>query len=202
MSSSGSVTHWIVQLKAGDPAAAQKLWERYFPRLVGLARKKLQGTLRQVADEEDVALSAFDSFCRRAESGQFPQLFDRDDLWQLLLLITTRKALYQVRRSRRQKRGRASQGEEAVVEAPETAERAALEQIPSPEPTPEFAAQVADEFRRLLTLLQDEELRAVALWKMEGYSNEEIATKQGCAPRTVERRLRVIRSLWSQESEP
>jgi DNA-directed RNA polymerase specialized sigma24 family protein len=202
MSSSGSITHWISQLKAGDPAAAQKLWERYFPRLVGLARKKLQGTPRQAADEEDVALSAFASFCRRAESGQFPQLFDRDDLWQLLLLIATRKALYQLRHSRRQKRGGASRGEEAMVEAPETAERAALEQIPSAEPSPEFAAQVADEFRRLLTLLQDEELRAVALWKMEGYGNEEIATKQGCALRTVERRLRVIRSLWSQESEP
>src|SRR5215831_17169934 len=105
MSSAGSITHWIGQLKAGDPVAAQKLWEVYFRRLVGLARKKLQGAARRAADEEDVALSAFASFCRRAERGQFPQLLDRDDLWQLLMVITTRKALNQVQHERRQKRG-------------------------------------------------------------------------------------------------
>src|SRR5262249_53685630 len=105
MLSPGSVTDWIGQLKAGDPAAAQKLWERYFQRLVGLARKKLQGTPRRAADEEDVALSAFASLCRRVAAGQFPQLRDREDLWHLLLVITARKALNQIRHERRQKRG-------------------------------------------------------------------------------------------------
>jgi hypothetical protein len=55
-----SVTQWIDRLEAGDPDAAQKLWERYFLRLVGLARKKLRAVPRRAADEEDVALSAFD----------------------------------------------------------------------------------------------------------------------------------------------
>ena len=67
-----SVTQWIDRLKAGDPDAAQELWERYFRRLVGLARKKLRAAPRRAADEEDVALSAFDSFCRGAEQGRFP----------------------------------------------------------------------------------------------------------------------------------
>src|SRR6516164_8814650 len=79
MASEGSVTRWIGQLQAGDPAAVQQLWQRYFQRLVVLARKKLRGSPRRVADEEDVALSAFDSFCRQAEKGRFPQLLDRDD---------------------------------------------------------------------------------------------------------------------------
>jgi hypothetical protein len=93
MTAAGSVTHWLSQLKAGDPAAAQKLWERYFRRLVGLARKKLQEAPRRAADEEDVALSAFATFCRRAEDGQFSQLSDRDGLWRLLVVITARKAI-------------------------------------------------------------------------------------------------------------
>src|SRR5262249_37281756 len=63
MASEGSVSHWIGQLKAGDHAAAQELWNNYFHRLVGLARKKLEGAPRRAADEEDVALSAFTSFC-------------------------------------------------------------------------------------------------------------------------------------------
>src|SRR5262249_11693198 len=104
-SSSGSVTHWIGLLKAGDAAAAQKLWESYFRRLVALARKKLQGLPRRAADEEDVALSAFQSFCCNAEQGRFPQLFDRDGLWQLLVVITTRKAAHLRRAEGRQKRG-------------------------------------------------------------------------------------------------
>src|SRR6516164_9629014 len=63
MADDGSVTRWFGLLQAGDPAAAQQLWERYFRRLVGLARKRLRGAARRATDEEDVALSAFDSFC-------------------------------------------------------------------------------------------------------------------------------------------
>jgi DNA-directed RNA polymerase specialized sigma24 family protein len=68
MASGGSVTRWLQQLQAGDPAAVQRLWERYYPRLVGLARKKLRDAPRRLADEEDVALSAFHSFCRSAKA--------------------------------------------------------------------------------------------------------------------------------------
>jgi hypothetical protein len=92
------------QLQAGDHSAAQKLWQRYFHRLVQVAKEKLQATPLRTADEEDVALSAFDSFCRAAEHGRVPRLHDRDDLWRLLLTITSRKASRRVRDERRQKR--------------------------------------------------------------------------------------------------
>src|SRR5215468_3649428 len=84
-SSHGSVTAWIVQICAGDRDATQKLWQRYFQRLVALARQKLRGAPRGMADEEDVALNALDSFFRGAAQGRFRQLHDRDDLWYLLL---------------------------------------------------------------------------------------------------------------------
>jgi DNA-directed RNA polymerase specialized sigma24 family protein len=105
MSTSGSVTHWVRELQAGNHLAAEKLWQGYFHRLVGLARAKLKNRPRRVADEEDVALSAFHSFCRGAEQGRFPQLSDRDDLWQLLVVITARKAADLVQQECRQKRG-------------------------------------------------------------------------------------------------
>ena len=98
MSSGDSVTQWIDQLKAGERDAVQKLWEAYFERLVALARQKLRGAPRWAADKEDVALSAFDSFCRAAERGRFPQLSDRDDLWHLLVVLTARKACDLLRR--------------------------------------------------------------------------------------------------------
>jgi DNA-directed RNA polymerase specialized sigma24 family protein len=201
MSSGGSVSHWIHLLKGGDPAAVQRLWEAYFPRLVGLARKKLREAPRRAADEEDVALSAFDSFCEGVARQRFPQLTDRDDLWHVLVTLTARKALQLVRHEQRQKRGGgAVRGESALQEGSEDASGASgLEQIIGNEPTPEFAAQVAEECQRLLALLDDADLRKVAVWKMEAYSNKEIAAKLGCVPRTVERKLGLIRTLWSQE---
>ena len=105
MPSSGSVTALIEHLRADDHEAAQPLWERYYPRLVGLARERLRGTPRRAADEEDVALSAFDSFCRGVEQGRFPDLKDRDGLWALLVLITVRKAADLVQYNRRDRRG-------------------------------------------------------------------------------------------------
>ena len=187
MSSPGSVTVWLAQLQAGEDAAAQPLWERYFRRLVELARSRLRGAPRAAADEEDVALSAFDSFCRGAAGGRFPQLHDRDELWRLLVVITAHKALDRLRHERRQKRRGAS------VDA------GGLEGVIGPEPSPEFAAQVAEEYRRLLHVLGDRELQAVAVWKMEGDTAAEIAGKLGYTTRTVERKLRLIRSIWTQE---
>ena len=201
MRPNASVSQWIDRLKAGDPDAAQKLWERYFRRLVGLARKKLRAAPRRAADEEDVALSAFDSFCRGAERDRFPRLHDRLDLWQLLVLLTARKASDLAQHERRQKRGGGTVLDEAALTGPadSSAPEAALERIEGPEPTPAFAAQVAEECRRLLERLDSPELRAVALRKVEGYGNEEIAAQLGCGLRTVERRLRLIRSIWEQE---
>jgi RNA polymerase sigma factor (sigma-70 family) len=191
MSSHGSVSGWICRLKAGDADAAHQLWQRYFEKLVGLARKRLWGARRRVADEEDVALSALDSFCRAAAKGRFPRLEDRDDLWRLLLVITSRKAIDLVQHERRDRAIPAGAAEAAV-----------LEQVIGDEPTPEFAAQVAEQCERLLARLETPELRSVAVWKMEGQTNEEIAGLLGCAVSTVERRLRLIRKVWDQEPAP
>lgn len=201
MSTPGSVTHWIAELRHGDPAAAQKLWERYFHRLVGLARQRLGALPRRSADEEDVALSAFENFCRAAADGRFPNLAARDNLWLLLVNITARKALQLQRHELRQKRGGGKvRGDSAFPGGRDPAsEEENLEQIISNEPTPEFAAQAAEEYQRLLAQLGDPDLCSIAVWKMEGYSNAEIAGRLGCVPRTVERKLDLIRTIWDQE---
>jgi DNA-directed RNA polymerase specialized sigma24 family protein len=192
--SDDSVTQWLDRLQEGDPEAAQRLWERYFHRLVGLARARLRAAPRVVADEEDVALSAFDSFCRGAEAGRYPRLADRDGLWRLLMTITGRKALGLLRHQGRQKRG-------GVAPPADTPDEAALEQALSREPTPELAAQVGDECRRLLGLLGDAGLESVAVWRMEGYTVAEIDGRLGCAGRSVKRKLELIRGIWEREAQ-
>jgi DNA-directed RNA polymerase specialized sigma24 family protein len=189
MSPEGSVTHWLVRVQSGDEQAARVLWERYFRPLVGLAKKKLQGTPLRSEDEQ-VALSAFDSFCRGARAGQFPDLAGRDNLWGLLITITARKAADLVQHALRKKRHPGS------AEAGKEEEKPDVDELLSQEPSPELAAEVAEEFDRLLALLQKPDLQAVALWKMEGYSNDEIAVRLGRKTRTVERKLEEIRRIW------
>src|SRR5262249_38155813 len=156
---------WLEQLKAGDLAALQPLWERYFDSLVRLGRSRLRGLAGGAADEEDVALSAFDSFWRGVADGRFPQLSDRDDLWHVLVVLVHRKAANLAKAERRQKRGggKVRQASAKAGEADEEAE--AFAQLISREPNPEFAAQVVEQCRCLLERLADAELRCVAVWK-------------------------------------
>lgn len=184
----GSVTRWLVQLKGGSPAAVPPLWDEYFARLVALARARLRAVTRAAADEEDVALSAFDSFCRGVAAGRFPRLDDRDDLWQVLFVLTTRKAVGLARHETREKRGGGDRTE--LLTASATAATG---------PTPEEAAEVADECARLLSLLgASNDLRRVAVWKLEGYTNAEIAGLLNRSVSAVERKLNSIREIWER----
>ena len=161
-------------------------------------RASASAALRAVLrDEEDVALSAFDSFCRSAEQGRFPELADRDGLWRLLMVMTARKAMHLRRDEGRQKRGG---GAHFTTDTPiDPDEESVLGQVLSREPTPEFATQMSEECERLLDSLCDAELRSVALLRMEGYTLEEIADRLGCVARTVKRKLKLIRSIWEKE---
>lgn len=178
---------------AADPAVRSDDLDHACLELVRLARQKLQHVPRRAADEEDVALSAFASFCRRAEGGHFPHLADREGLWQLLVVITVRKANRLRRTEGQQKRGglaRVISGNDAEF---------SLERLIDTDPTPTFALEVAEECERLLGLLDDPELQSIATRKMEGYTNNEIAAQLSCTPRTVERKLQLIRDIWEQE---
>jgi RNA polymerase sigma factor (sigma-70 family) len=197
--SRSSVTEWIGRLKAGDPDAAERLWERYFRRLVGLARKKLRGRVRRIADAEDVVLDVFDSLWRGAREGRFPLLKGRHELWDLVFAMTENKALQAARDESRLKRGGPSGPlDEQAMDASPGAEGTppGLGQVPGREPMPDEAAAVAEQVRRLLDVLGDAELRSVAEWKLIGHTNDDIARKLGRSQRAVERKLQTIRAVW------
>jgi DNA-directed RNA polymerase specialized sigma24 family protein len=203
VSDAGSVTHWIRQLKAGDQAASQELWEAYFRRLVRLVRKRLRGTPCAAVDEEDVALSALDSVFRRAREDRFPRLLDRHDLWQLLVLIAGRKASNLARHERRERRGGGKVCHaSALPDGGGSAVGTLFADLLGREPDPALAAQVVEEYQRLLDGLGNDLLRSVAVAKLEGYTKAEIAARLGRAPATVARKLQLIRDAWEQEVLP
>ena len=198
MATEASVTEWIGLLKDGDQAAAQALWDRYFDRLVRLARQKLGHSPRRAADEEDVALSAFENLCRGVRDERFPKLDDRHDLWQVLVMLTDRKAKDQMRRVLTRQRVEVGESQCDAAEAGESGS-GGMERFADVEPTPDFVAEMAEQYDRLLDILGDETLRQTARWKLEGYTNEEIAGKLGCVTRTVERKLDMIRQRWRDQ---
>jgi RNA polymerase sigma factor (sigma-70 family) len=186
----GSITNWLTAYKAGDRDAAELLWARYYERLVSLARKQLSSAKPgRLTDEEDIALSAFSAFCTGLEAGRYPTLADRDGLWRLLVDITIKKILNSHRRESRKKRRNTSVSIEAV------------EDIAGEEPSPEFCVQAMESLAELLRLLNDAQLAQIAIWRMEGYNNHDIARLLGCSVNTVVRKVRRIRHEWSHLSE-
>jgi DNA-directed RNA polymerase specialized sigma24 family protein len=156
-----------------------------------LARARLRSAPKRAANEEDVALSAFASFCRNAEAGRFPDLSDRDSLWRLLAAFTARKAVHHVRDAARLKRGGGMTPADGS---------GVLADVLGREPDPGLAAEVADECDRLLAVLGDADLKQVALLRMDGHSVEQVAAAVGCAPRSVKRKLQLIRAIWAREA--
>lgn len=197
--SHGSVTYWIAELRDGEESAAQReLWDRYFRRIVALARAKLGALPRGVADEEDVAISAMQSLFHGFQRDRFPDLCDRHNLWSLLAKITARKAINERQKQTAKKRGG---GQPKLVVG-----HAGDESTPLCDPSdddlgPDFVVAMEEEMRRLMNLLPDETLRRVAGRKLEGYSSAEIANELGVVERTVERKLALIRATWAPAAE-
>jgi RNA polymerase sigma factor (sigma-70 family) len=201
MTTPASVTRLIQLLRSQDTAvrdmAAGMIWQRYFRELLSLARRNLDRRVRHRADEEDVLQSMFRSFCARQGRGDF-HLADRNDLWRLLVTITLRKARNTAKAQRRERRDvereQAAQNDAGCDSSCMTWE---LAQMDAAGPSPVEAAMLNEALERRLESLADPELRQIALWRLEGYSNREIAELLDCTERSVERKLERIRSKWS-----
>jgi DNA-directed RNA polymerase specialized sigma24 family protein len=183
----GSVSRLLGGLRDGDAEAVRQLWQRYFRPLVRLASSSLSARGCVPRDAEDVALSAFWALCQQAacpdNADRFPQLHNRTHLWKLLACFTARRAFDLARKEGRRRR---------VVSEESVLGEGGFEPFAGREPPPEFTAAVAD----LLECLPTDELRRLAVARMEGRTNEEIARDLGRSLSTVERKLQVIRVLW------
>lgn len=192
------ITLWIKQVHGVDDETAHKIWCEYFPKLVRLARNKLGTHPQRSADDEDIALSAMNSFFRGADAGRF-QLNDRNDLWKLLATITIRKVTAERRRFYAEKRGGgAVRGESVFHRAGADHEAGLAEALVDENRLPELAEAVTLVCEELLEQLNDEDLQKTALLKMEGYTNQEISDQLGCTLSRTKQRLARIRDKWKR----
>lgn len=141
-------------------------------------------------DEEDLALSVFKSLVRAAGDGKYREIANRDELWALLLVITQRKMAMRNRYQTRIKRGGDQHVRDLAVEP---------DQLPDLQPDAQLSAELADECRHLLQMLDEQELRRVAMLRLEGLSVAEIAIQLDVTERTVKRKTARIRKIWQSQ---
>lgn len=194
-----TVNQLIVAAGSGDEVAAQKIWDEYYQRLILYARSRLNAMPRRAIDEEDVALSAMNSFFNGVRKGKFdPQ--DRDELWKLLATITVRKALAQLRKHYAEKRGGGNvRGESVFVAAGESNTPPGIDWIMDDTNLNEMSSNLLGDCEELISNLPDEILRKIALLKLEGYSNHEIAASLEVSLATIKRKLNRIRQEWESD---
>ena len=210
MDSTGSITRLIHDLHSNEPAAralaARLVWERYFRELLLLARNHLDPRIRRRVGAEDVLQSMYCSFCRRQQRGDF-DLASRDDLRKLLVTITLRKARNAAHHHRQAKRDVGREQDTPAVLSDSDAPAWALEQMDASEPTPAEAALLNEALERRLQRLDDPScttaptLRQIALGKLEGYTNQDLAAQYGFTVRTIERKLERIRAKWETSTD-
>ena len=190
-----SVTRLIGMLKGGDREAAQRLWEAYFGAS-SLARARLRGvpTLRRRRGGRGA--QRLRQLLPPRRGGPLPPAGGPRRPLAAPVRHHRAQGPEPGAHERRAARGRGRVLSLSDLAAPE------VDRLLGAGPTPELAAQMTEECRRLLDALGDETLRSVALWKMEGYTDAEIAGRLGCIRQTVGRKLKLIRDLWSEEGPP
>ena len=189
------ITLWINRLAGQPNTSMEVIWQNYYDKLITVARRKLSAMPRRQSDEEDVVTDALHSLYQGVQNGKFPDLNDRHDLWKLLLTITARKAGKAIRHNLAEKRGAGQVRGESVF-ANVNDKNIGIDEVLGPEPSPEFAEQIVNNCEELLGRLDDHTLNQIAVLKLEGFTNEEIAERTGCALRSVERKLKRIRAIW------
>ncbi len=189
---SQAITGWIDQLVDGNAQAAEQLWQHISQRLQEFAKKKLDVETRRCYDEHDAANSAFHSLCRGLADGRV-EAENRDALWGLLAVITSRKVSAQRRYLNRKKRGGgAVRGESGFAEFGD----AGINAIDGNQLTPAVLAEITESCAQLLDTIPDETMKKIVLLKFQGATNGEVATELKCTRRTVERKLERVRRIW------
>ena len=194
------ITDWLYAFRHGSDTAANWLWQVYYERIVELARERLGQTNKRVADEEDVAQDAFKSVFVGLSSGRYADVRNRYEFWGLLVVVTVRKAINQIKHDRRLKRGGGRIYDEAAIRELIPA-ASGIDQLLADQKTPEFLAMMYEQAERLFAAVDDEHQAKIVTWKLEGYTNEEIAQNLGCSAKTVGRKVQAIREMWLQDED-
>ena len=188
----GSVSHWLKELKTGDSLAVEAIWHRYYQRVVELASRKMKVNPDRAVDGEDIAQLAMHRFCTNATLGCYPNLDDREQLWDLLVVFTLNRIRKHLRACNRLKRSGLH------TQVFEFSQLEVLKDLQTPE-APTIMADMVDAWlKRLDQEDPSGQLKQIAIWSMDGISGSDIARILKKRKSFVLHQIRLIRLLWEE----
>ncbi len=172
----------------GDEAAATILHERYLMRLLNLVGRHLADRFNSRLDPDDVVQSVFRSIFRLTREGRFE--FESDgDFWKLLLTMALNKVRNTVRHHQAGKRDPAL---ESISTSSDGTESYIVNRLSS-QPTLQEIVSFTDLLERVLVRLEPDQ-QLLIQYRLEGYTQKEIADKLGVDDRTVRRMFANLRN--------
>lgn len=195
-SSLGSISRAIASLEGQDEVAAELIWNRYFRRLCEYCDVLIYQRHQKHISADEIASSAFLALFDGIKNRRFEQVRNRDELWQMLTLIAARKAINRGLAQDRQRRGGGK------VRGSSAFDHRSIDNVTDylqRELDPQEYLELEELSEQLLGALTIENLKTIAIWRMAGFSNDEMAKKLNCSVRTIERKLNLIREIWSKQ---
>jgi DNA-directed RNA polymerase specialized sigma24 family protein len=197
----GELTQLLIRIQGSrDEEACAKLWESVYERIITYARSRLSIKDQRIADEEDIAQSAMNSFFRAAEAGRFKTLTNRDELWRILITVMARKANALQQRLGAEKRGPGQVRGDSGFNLSEHGRLRDINSVADSGDPDRFVDELLGECRERLESLPDQILQIIALRRMEGFEVIEIAAELSLSVATIKRKLARIRDLWNDDS--
>ena len=191
----GSVSKALIRFNEIEEKASQLIWDRYFEKLRDFANGKIYPRHKRLFDGEDIAGSALLTLMNGLRENRFNDLRNRRQLWQMLIVIATRKTLNTAAFHDREKRGGGKVKGDSAIE--NGLELKGLNSFLNEDDPAKFV-ELEVSCQELLKALPDEDYREITLLRLAGFSNIEIAMKTGCSRRTIDRKLNAIRLVWAE----
>lgn len=173
----------LQMLVAGEHQCSTEVVARYSDRLLRLASSRMPDRMQARVDPADVVQSAFRSFFAKHERDGF-RFNDVEDVWRLLAAITFHKVQHAIRfHSRKVRDVRRDVIGHEQIQATE-----------SESPTASSLSIMEDTLRAIMRELPSTHQQVLRL-RLEGYSIDEIANQLGVSTRTVNRGLKLARTV-------
>ncbi|WP_417379107.1 ECF-type sigma factor [Gimesia sp.] len=188
------VSNWLATLGKDQKDVVQRIWDEFYEKLIRYAETRVKTFPTSTLDAEDIVLSVFESVWAASQQGRFDSVQNRDELWWLLIAMTHRKAVTHIRRETAQKRTSLHGKLPVSMNSIEN-----FQAFVSTDRSPEYFVIMEEEYQRALKKLSDDNLKKIAVYKIQGYTHEEICELLDISPATVTRKVRLIRKVWSHE---